>query len=527
MIGKKLSGALVWVIGGALLGLLLGAALGELVVRRQTEDEIGALAATYITRANQVNDEAVAALAEANRSPAPICSDADIASMRQTVIRLQFIKSLARLDGEMMLCGATLGRIVPPAALATPDVITADGHRVQFNAKLFGISEVRAMVIARGAASVIVSKQSYASLVDPRLDYAIVVDVGDHREPFLSSGPPLSIGAMPLASGDAITVHGRRHEVRCSTRHPGCIVATFSAPPRVLDSPIMQGFALFGLLSGMGGGLGIHVALGWSRSLRRRLRLALRTGGLTIVYQPIVRLADRQLVGAEALLRWKDETGKYVNPDVFIAVAEQSGFISDVTRFVINRSLTEMTTQIRQRTNFRLTVNISVEDLMDPSFMSFVARQLKLSGLSACSLGFEVTERTTAERSQIAKGIEQLRKLGHSVYLDDFGTEYSSLSYLADLRIDAIKLDRVFTMHLDEDSNSAAIVPQIVAMTKSLGLGLVIEGIEEERQAAYFLQLDPAALGQGWLFGKPVPADRLFDRQSGGEQAVIDYDAAQ
>ena len=80
------------------------------------------------------------------------------------------------------------------------------------------------------------------------------------------------------------------------------------------------------------------------------------------------------------------------------------------------------------------------------------------------------------------------------------------------MHIDAIKLDRVFTMHLDEDSNSASIAPQIVAMAKGLGLGLVVEGIEEERQAAYFLQLDPTALGQGWLFGTPVPADRLFER---------------
>jgi sensor c-di-GMP phosphodiesterase-like protein len=513
MVGNKFSGARAWVIGGALLGLLSGAAIGELAVRSQTEDEIGTLAATYITRADQVNDEAVSALAEANRSPAPICSDADIARMRQTVIRLQFIKSVARLDGDLMLCGATLGRIVPPVPLAKPDVITADGHRVQFNAKPFGVSDVRAMVIARGAASVIVSKQSYASLVDPRLDYAIVVDVGEHREAFLSSGPPLQLGATPLVSDDALTIDGRRHEVRCSTRHPGCIVATFNTAPALLASPIMQGFALLGLLSGMGGGLGIHVARGWSRSLRRRLRMALRTGDLMIAYQPIVRLADRQLVGAEALLRWKDETGKYVNPDVFIAVAEQSGFISEVTRYVINRTLTELTAQIRQRPNFRLTVNISVEDLMDPSFITFVTRQLKVSGLPPCSLGFEVTERTTAERAQIAKGIERLRGLGHSVYLDDFGTEYSSLSYLADLHIDAIKLDRVFTMHLDEDSNSATIAPQIVAMAKSLGLGLVVEGIEEERQAAYFLQLDPAALGQGWLFGKPMPASRLFDRQ--------------
>ena len=510
MIGKQLAGARAWVIGGALLGLLLGTLLGDLAVRSLAEDEVGSLAQAYIARADLVSDEAVAALAEANRSSVPRCSDADIAALRQAVIRLQFVKSVARTDGQSMLCGAILGPIQQPAPMTRADLVTADGYHVSFNAQVLGVRDTKAMVIAHGTASVVISKQSYASLVDPRLDYTVVADVDGHRETFLSSGPTMDLGALPLVSGEAHEFDGRRHEVRCSTRHPGCIVASFATPPDTVESPVLQGFALFGLLSGMGGGLGASLALGWSRSLRRRFRTALRTGDLSMVYQPIVRLSDRQMVGAEALLRWKDESGKPVNPDVFIAVAEQSGFISEVTRFVIQRTLTELTAQIRHRPDFRLTVNVAVDDVMDPGFVTFVARQLKLSGLPAASLGFEVTERSTAERTRIASGIDRLRGAGHHVYLDDFGTEYSSLAYLADLRIDAIKVDRVFTMQLGEDSNGATIAPQIVAMAKTLSLGVVVEGIEEERQAAYFLRLDPAALGQGWLFGTPVPADRLF-----------------
>jgi sensor c-di-GMP phosphodiesterase-like protein len=510
MIGKQLTGA--WVAGGALLGLLLAACVGNVVVTRLAEEEVGSLAQAYIARADRVNDEAVSALAEANRSPAPICSDADIANLRQAVIRLQFVKSVARSDGESMLCGAIHGRISPPAPLTPPDVITADGHRVSFNARAFGVLDTRVMVIAHGTASVIIGKQSYAALIDPRLDYAIVVDVGDHREAFLSRGPNVDLADVPLVSDEDLTLNGRRHEVRCSARHPGCIVAAFAAPRSVLASPVMQGFALFGLLSGMGGGLGASLLFDPSRSLRRRFRMALRTGDLSMVYQPIVRLSDRRMVGAEALLRWKDDTGKPVNPDVFIAIAEQAGFISEVTRFVINHALTELTVQIRHQPDFRLTVNVAVDDVMDPGFVTFVARQLTLSGLPPSSLGFEVTERSTAERSRIAVGIARLRAAGHTVYLDDFGTAYSSLSYLAELPIDAIKIDRVFTMLLEEDSNSASIAPQIVAMASGLGLGVVVEGIEEERQAAYFLKLDPSALGQGWLFGKPVPANRLFER---------------
>jgi len=512
MIGLTLSHARTWVIGGALLGLLLGTALGELAVRRQYQEEIGTLASTYIARADQVSDEAVAALAETNASPVPMCSDADLARMRQTVIRSRFIKSVARLSGPMIACGATLGRMSPDIPLATPDMVTPDGLRMIFDTPLFGLQDLRAMMIARGSAAVVINPLSYTSLVDPRLSYAIVVNFGERQEAVLNNDLRIDIGALPLKHGDALMLGGKRYEVRCSQRYPGCIVATLKYPPVVFDSPVLQGFAALGLLTGMGGGLSVSLCIGWMRSLRRRLRRAVHNGDLTLVYQPIVRLVDRHLVGAEALLRWRDEAGKPVNPDVFIAVAEQSGFITEITRFVVKRTLTELALQARQRPDFRITINISVQDLMEPGFVPFVALQLKQRGLQPASLGFEITERTTTERDELARGIQKLRDAGHSVYLDDFGTEYSSLSYLAALHIDAIKLDRVFTMHLDEDSNSASIAPQIVAMAKGLGLGLVVEGIEEERQAAYFLQLDPTALGQGWLFGTPVPADRLFER---------------
>ncbi|QEI07527.1 EAL domain-containing protein [Pigmentiphaga aceris] len=512
MIGQQLSGARAWVIGCGLLGLVLGAALGELAVRQQHHEEAATLAASYIARADQVHDEVVKVLAQTNAFAAPACSDEDIAYMRGMVIRSQFIKSVARLDGEQLLCGATLGRLSKPVALAPPNMITPGGMRVNFNANVAGVPDVQAMVVAHGRASVIVSRLSYTSLVDPRLDYAIVVDVAGKREHFISNDPEMDIDAIPLISSDTLTLKDRRYEVSCSKRYPGCIVATLASPPAVSESPVLQGFAALGLLTGMGGGLGISLCIGWLRSLRRRLRRALHNGDLTLVYQPIVRLADRHLVGVEALLRWKDESGKPVNPEVFIAIAEQAGFINEVTRFVVRRTLAELALQAKARPGFRITINISVQDLTNPGFLPFVAAQLKQRGLPADSLGFEVTERSTAEHEPLARGIQKLRDAGHSVYLDDFGTEYSSLSYLADLSIDAIKLDRVFTMHLDEDSNSASIAPQIVAMAKGLGLGLVVEGIEEERQAAYFLKLDPTAYGQGWLFGTPVPADRLFER---------------
>jgi sensor c-di-GMP phosphodiesterase-like protein len=250
--------------------------------------------------------------------------------------------------------------------------------------------------------------------------------------------------------------------------------------------------------------------IGRSNSLGRQLRLALHSGKLKLVYQPIVRLTDRRRVGAEALLRWTDTTGKQVSPDAFISVAEQDGFIGEITRFVINHVLQELGDELRRRPDYKITVNVAASDIMDGSFLPFLTSRLHDAGLKPASIGLELTERTTANSREMGRAIARLREAGYKVYIDDFGTDYSSLSYLSRLRVDAIKINRTFMQALHDQSDQDTIAPQIVAMAEVLGLGIVIEGIEEENQAAYFLTLAPHALAQGWLFSKPVEASKLF-----------------
>jgi len=236
----------------------------------------------------------------------------------------------------------------------------------------------------------------------------------------------------------------------------------------------------------------------------------MRSGQLKVVYQPIVRLSDRRQVGAEALLRWTDPTGKPVSPDAFISAAEHEGFIGQVTRFVVNRVLEELGPELRRRPTFQVTINIAASDILDNAFLPFLGARLQEAALSAGSIGLELTERTTANSRELGKAIARLREAGHKVYIDDFGTDYSSLSYLSRLRVDAIKINRTFMQALHDQSEEDTIAPQIVAMAEVLGLNIVIEGIEEEQQAAYFLTLAPKAMAQGWLFSKPVEAGRLF-----------------
>jgi len=512
MISKPLARSVILLTLGALLGLALGAWFGRITVLRQQQDETSLMAASYIARSDTLDSEAEEALNEIESSIVPMCSPRDLARLRNLVISSHFLKIASRVQSGTLVCSSSLGVISPAAPLPEPDFITEHGRSIAMNAALHGMPGTHALVISQGTASVVINRDAYASLVDPRMDYAVVADYHGKRVLFMARDTPgEALESKTLESGEPIVLQGRRYEVQCSTEHAGCMAATLRDPYPILRSPVFIGFSLLGLLAGLGGGLSASSALARLNSLGRKLRLALRTGDLEVVYQPIVRLSDRRRVGAEALLRWRDAQGKHISPDVFIAIAEQEGFISQITRFVLRRVLAELGDELRKRPDFRVTVNMSVRDLLDSTFPAYVSHAMKAARLPARSIGFEITERSTAEHAAIGRGIAQLREAGHCIYIDDFGADYSSLSYLAQLHVDAIKLDRSFTRALHEEDAGDSIAPQVVAMAKSLGLMLVVEGIEKNEQADYYLALDNGALSQGWLFGQPLTAEDLFD----------------
>jgi sensor c-di-GMP phosphodiesterase-like protein len=159
--------------------------------------------------------------------------------------------------------------------------------------------------------------------------------------------------------------------------------------------------------------------------------------------------------------------------------------------------------------NFRVSVNISPQDLLDPEFFAHLEQSAAWTGVPASALAFELTEHSTADQASAASAIMRLRALGHAIYIDDFGTGYSSLSYLHDLHVDAIKIDRVFTKTVGTEAVTASVVPQILAMADKLALTVIVEGIETEEQAEYFRRARTRTIGQGWFFGKPVPAEEF------------------
>jgi len=274
-------------------------------------------------------------------------------------------------------------------------------------------------------------------------------------------------------------------------------------------------------LGGLTGGfLGFALSLLYrrNRDMEHQLRRAISKGQLRLVYQPIVSLPSGEVVGAEALARWTDEEGLDVGPDTFVKVAEDHGFVGEITKFVIRCALREFGETLRRNPEFRLSINVAAADLSDPEFLPMLEKSLNEALVQPRSLAIEVTESSTARHEVAIAAIRQLSQRGLDVHIDDFGTGYSSLSYLNGLAIHAIKIDRSFTQAIGTEAVTVSILPQILAMAAALKLQVIVEGVETAKQAIYFAGCGQPVLAQGWLYGRPISAPEFHERLGKAER---------
>lgn len=242
-------------------------------------------------------------------------------------------------------------------------------------------------------------------------------------------------------------------------------------------------------------------------TLIARLPHALRENEFVLHYQPEVDLRSGSTVGYEALVRWRRRGGAVLLPERFISVAEQAGLINELTGWVLDNALRQSALWVREGVRLLVAVNVSVHDLERPTFVNRVAAALSANRADPALLCLEVTE-TSAMRAlrPVVETMERLRALGVRLSIDDFGTGQSSLSYLHELPVDEVKLDRSFCAELSE--SSFAIVRSVITMAHELDLRVVAEGIESTEVLEALKDAD-CDLGQGYLFGAPALAEDL------------------
>lgn len=243
------------------------------------------------------------------------------------------------------------------------------------------------------------------------------------------------------------------------------------------------------------------------------LRAGLRRGELVLHYQPLVELDTGRVVGAEALVRWQHPERGLLGPEEFIGLAEESGLIRELGAWVLRTACTEVVEEARRRSGegpvLQIAVNLSTQQLADPGLSDLVASVLADTGIAPQRLMLEVTETALlADTAAALTELDELRRLGVQIALDDFGTGFSSLTYLKRFPLHELKIDRSFVAELSIDPASDAIVASVIHLARAIGLSVVAEGVETEQQRRGLLQLG-CTLGQGYLFGRPVPAEQF------------------
>ena len=491
----------------AVCGLFAGYFLSRLVAFQHTEGALDRYATGIVAQRDAASGEGRKLLAAMKSSPYAACSDADIVYLRDLLYRSEYLKDAGYLHAGKIDCSA------------------ASGHPARNNEQFRTASTPQA-----GAAS-------YSNLVPSQGDSngSAGLEMGNAYVLF-NERLPVTLSSLSMQLTETVrdvtaaqTGHGagkaaqakhadqtadelarsgdRVYATHCSNQYSNCATAYTSVSDalRVENGTVGGGLVLGGL---MGGFLGLAFSTWYRRrqGMEHQLRRAIARDKLDVLFQPIVNLSTGKIVGAESLVRWTDEEGLDVGPEVFVKIAEENGFVGSITKLVVLRALDSFADTLRNRPGFRLSVNVTATDLADPKFLPMLDDALRYHRVQSKSLAIEITESSTANPEVAMETIRALSRRGHSIHIDDFGTGYSSLSYLLYLSVDTIKIDKAFTRAIGTESVTVAILPQILAMAESLHMEVVVEGVETGLQADYFSSAEKPMYGQGWLYGRPVAA---------------------
>ncbi len=524
---KRLLLSLAAIIVTAACGTLAGYQLASTIAVRITENGLDQYATRIVADWEASSAELRTVLAAAGAAHRRFCSDDEIGYFRALIFESEYLKDVGRMRDDKIACSAAIGKLVKPATQSNPDFTQQDGTKLYKNLTPYRNTDLTVFALQLNDLYVVFTPYTRLHLEAAPMHYTVTLTDSPTQKRVSLLGEPLK-ESLPILTNEG---HLRRgdtlYATQCSIRFFTCVTA-YTSMPEIIAANHTRFFGCVSLCGLFGAFFGLLIPLLYHRnkSVVQQLRRAIRNDRLQMVYQPIVELHSRRIVGAEALMRWTDEEGVVVGPEVFVRIAEQNGFVGEITKLALRHVLREFGETLRKRPNLHVSINVAAADFADPEFLPMLDHCLSQAGVSAHSVAIELTESSTAKHEIAIETIRSLHHRGHSVHIDDFGTGYSSLSYLHELAVDAIKIDKSFTQAIGTGSVIVAILPQILSMAEALGLEVIVEGIETAEQASYFETSSGIFHAQGWLFGRPVTADSFIRLLASDEKKALQSEEA-
>lgn len=472
--------------------VVLVVAQAVLYVRDMEESE--RLASAALARAEAISEARRIASSQAARLEQPTCSADDIDALKEIAFSSSYIRDIGRIRGGRVICSALWGWSrpfsLPPPRFASGSI------RLWYSSDIAGSPYRGTNLIAQGDTFTVSSPAAFES-VDPARTSSISVEKKDRSFAFRTL-PALRDEEGPTAV----------HTQQCSRVTDICAFVTSPRSavwelPLVLLAAILAVGACIGLLLAL---LLIRHHVTARQTIEQRLLLALKHGEIKLAYQPLRRITTRELVGFEALSRWRPPGEDEIPPSFFVPIAHRFGLTSDLFRHVLSTAMDELSPALRQHDNLYVSVNAEPGDMAQDWIVRYITSITGESGVRPHQLRIEITEREELVSETAKDNMCALSRLGYQFLIDDFGTGAANFSQLAQSPIGGVKLDRMFVAAITEDSPLRPVLPGMCRIALELGLDVIVEGVETEEQARMLSQIAPDAVGQGWYFGRPVPA---------------------
>jgi sensor c-di-GMP phosphodiesterase-like protein len=521
VLGRRHVGILTFSLLGAVLGGMAGFWLGRALLLRTAKAGLSAYAQQLTVHADELSRELGSILDRENRSQLPYCSDQELSALQSETFHSRDLKDVGRTRDGMLYCSAFLGRLARPYDEGLPALVLADGMRVYTNvAVVLAASEGdHGTVFEWGVVNAVLSPSAFDRWDRPHVGYMIAAANRHTGQIAPIAGSALDVDPKWVLSQGSATISGAIYRSRCSERAAICAVTEERLDDIWAGSKATQiGWGAMGGLAGFGLGLALGLLQLRTAAIGAQLHRALRTNSpsLRLVYEPILDCATGRFLGTEVLARWRDQDGISISPEIFVRVAEENGFIGELTALVTHRAIRELGEMLRSHPELTLSINIAASDLRGEGLFSLLEENVRRARVQPGQIILELTERTTADLAMVRSALQRLRAAGYKVHIDDFGTGFSSLSYLDQLAVNAIKIDRSFTRTIGTDAVTAPVLPQILTLAECLGIEVVVEGVETKGHRDYLIATGKLLKVQGWYYSKPMTAEEVgrFQREN-------------
>ncbi len=480
------------VAGATAVCLLAMLAVAQAILYVRDKAGAEAVAEAAVARSEAISLARRVAAEQASRIGQPPCSANDIDSLKEIAFRSSYMSDIGRIRDGRLVCSALWGRS-RPYTLPAPR-FSSGAVRLWHASDLVGSPYAGSNLIAQGDTFTVSSPSAFESL-DPARSSSISIETKDRSFTFRTLSPTSRVGTPSLVQAQHCS---RVADVCAFVTSPRHVVSEL---PSALLTTILAAGASVGLLLAF---LLIKHQITARQTIQQRLVLALKRSEIELAYQPLRRIGTRELVGFEALSRWRPPGDDEIPPAVFVPIAHRLGLSPDLFRYVLARAMTDLAPALREHRNLYVSINAEPVDMAQECIVRYISSVSTDSGVSPEQIRIEITEREELVSAAAKSNMQALSVLGYRFLIDDFGTGSANFSHLAQSPFRGIKIDRMFVAAINEDSPLRPVLPGMYRIARELGLDVIAEGVETEEQELLLYRIAPEAIGQGWHYGRPL-----------------------